>query len=155
MKTIILFLKEIQPRDRFTYFWQNFLITFFVVLLGKIIGYFPVVKWFIYVGSVPFYFIVAYGRILDIENGMRRKTLLGGIWCLGMVIVVLFKHYTISHPVIKLSAGEAWLVLPVLIAMGVFNLYMQFKRGEKAITKEKKDQARIAEEATWDDNLKQ
>lgn len=162
MQAVIDFMKGIQPRGRFAYFLQNFIISCCAGLLKKITGGVLSINLLILMLSVPFYFVVTRGRIIDIERGMRRKTLLTEIWCVIVTIGVLFLHYVVKNnpditqkPVIKFGVVDGIFALFVLVTSSALMIYLQFKRGEKAIVAEKKSQARMAEEASWDDSLKE
>ena len=160
MQAIINFWNGIQPRGRFAYFWQGFIISICVALLKKITGSVPSVNLLILMMSVPFYFVIMRGRVIDIERGMRRTTLLTEMWCVVVTIGILFLHHVLrNHPdatqkvVIKFGVVDGIFAWIFLAASSALFLYLQFKRGDKAIAAERKSQERIAEEASWDDNL--
>ena len=173
MQVIIDFVKGIEPRGRLMYFFQTFIVGCFVVLLKKVTGNHAGVSLLINIASMPFLFVVARGRILDIEKGIRRKTLLTETWCIVATITVLVEHHISKKvKIIKVSPrGEFWVgnkspyntgatgsgdIFLILLSIGLiaFSMYILFKRGHKAITAEKESQDRIAEQASWDDNWK-
>lgn len=151
-KFISLYLKEVEPIGRKRFFAAILIISLCSYFLKKISGNLPVAQLLVYLGSLPFIFVFVYARILDIEKGQQKTSRLVQIW-LGIVgFLVVANYYLTFYPIDAKNKLHLLWLLPPAVGIIWLHIYLLYKRGDKAITAEREDQARITRERSISDD---
>ncbi|MDI1226207.1 MAG: hypothetical protein PSY14_00785 [bacterium] len=142
-KFITLYLSEVEPIGRKQFFRAIFIISLCSYFLKKISGNVPAAQLLVYLGSLPFIFVFVYARVLDIEKAQRKNSRLVQLW-LGIVgVLAVANYYLTFYPIdTNYKLHLLWLLPPAAGIIGL-HIYLLFKRGDKAISAEREEQAGI------------
>lgn len=143
LKLFALYLKESEPLGRRKFFLLTLVIAICVSGAEKLTGNLNLAKFIIYLVSIPFMLICVYRRILDIEAGQLKTTNLFKLWSLLTCLLIIMNYYIAFYPIDRTNKLNLFWLTPPVIGIFALHIYLLFKRGHKAISAERNEQARI------------
>ena len=141
-----IYLKESGSLGRGEFFLRTMLIMICMSFLKKFTGSLTLAEFMIYLASIPFMLAIVYRRINDIEKGRRRHSNLFKIWLWLTCILIVMNYYVAFYPIDKTHKWNLLWLTPPIVCITMLHIYLLCKRGEKAISAEREEQARMRDE---------
>lgn len=128
IKLFKLLLKEIRPYGRLRFLKDTLLIQVITLGLIAIAKKHPVMQLILTLAAQGFMFYITYARILDIELGLNRRTILMKLWLILAAVLVSANSYAIFFYLDKDMLRL--LYIPFVLSI-VFYIYLAVKPGHK------------------------
>ena len=123
-----LLLREIRPRGRLTFLYYTFVVHFLTFAVTAIAQKHPIIQLVMTLVGLGFMLFLTYGRVLDIELGLNRRTILFKLWLILSFVLVsancLSIFFYLDKDMLRL------LYIPFVLSI-VFYFYLAFKAGHK------------------------